>query len=290
MPRPRRSDELMRHPLTEPYKFNNTDRNIVEAAQLLLRKLCAPGTIRSAQLVTVAKLHHVLLTLPKVTYGVAASATISTRMKYAEIMTLSWWTFSVDEGKLSIECGGHEHDPAIGGDSYTTMSWSASPGEMTEYNDGWDEKWMVPDLGYYPDRNINIDFASGEYTVEITDSDNPLCEDSKDQAVEESPNSQNTETFDSLWAYCVENKRLVPAPPEWADLHGMLANRQQKLSVGWEPSAPLILAAWHCTMPIEKHLRFKEHIQWAADHNQLEEVGAFLRSLHEDRWVHFGDV
>jgi len=212
------------------------------------------------------------------------------RMKYAEIMTLSWWTFSVDEGKLSIECGGHEHDPAIGGDSYTTMSWSASPGEMTEYNDGWDEKWMVPDLGYYPERDISIDFASGEYTVEITDSDNPLCEDSKDQAVEESPNSQNTETFDSLWAYCVENKRLVPAPPEWADLHGMLANRQQKLSGGWGPSVPLILAAWHCTMPIEKHLRFKEHIQWAADHNQLEEVGAFLRSLHEDRWVHFGDV
>jgi hypothetical protein len=280
----------MRHPLTEPYKFNNTDRNIVEAAQLLLRKLCAPGTIRSAQLVTVAKLHHVLLTLPKVTYGVAASATISTRMKYAEIMTLSWWTFSVDEGKLSIECGGHEHDPAIGGDSYTTMSWSASPGEMTEYNDRWDEKWMVPDLGYYPDRNINIDFASGEYTVEITDSDNPLLEDSEDQAVEKSPDSQNTETFDSLWTYCEENNRLVLAPPEWADLHGMLANRQQKLSGGWEPSAPLILAAWHCTMPIEKHLRFKEHIQWAADHNQLEEVGAFLRSLTEDRWVHIGEV
>ena len=281
---------MIRNLLTEPYKFNDTDQNIVEAARLLLRKLCAPGTIRSAQLVTVAKLHHVLLTLPKVTYGVTASTTISMRMKYAEIMTLSWWTFSVDEGKLSIECGGHEHDPAIGGDSYTTMSWSASPGEMTEYNDGWDEKWMVPDLGYYPERDISIDFASGEYTVEITDCDNALLEDNEDQAVEESPDSQNTETFDSLWAYCVENKRLVPAPPEWADLHGMLANRQQKLSGGWEPSAPLILAAWHCTMPIEKQLRFKEHIQWAADHNQLEEVGALLRSLPEDKWVHFGEV
>jgi hypothetical protein len=28
-----------------------------------------------------------------------------------------------------------------------------------------------------------------------------------------------------------------------------------------EPSPPLILAAWHVTMPIEKQLRFKEHIQ-----------------------------
>src|ERR1035438_5603566 len=106
MPRPRRRDELMRNPLTGSYKFNDTDQNIVEAARLLLRKLNTPGTIRPVQLVTIAKLHQVLLTLPKVTYGVTASATISTRMKYAEIMTLSWWTFSVDEGKLSIECGG----------------------------------------------------------------------------------------------------------------------------------------------------------------------------------------
>jgi hypothetical protein len=73
--------------------------------------------------------------------------------------------------------------------------------------------------------------------------------------------SSDTETFDSLWAYCTENKRLVPMPQEWAELHGMLANRRQMPSGGWEPPAPLILAAWHCTMPIEKQLRFEEHIR-----------------------------
>jgi hypothetical protein len=60
----------MRNPLTEPYKFNDTDQNIVEAARLLLRKMSATGTIRPAQLITVAKLHHVLVTLPKVTFRV----------------------------------------------------------------------------------------------------------------------------------------------------------------------------------------------------------------------------
>jgi hypothetical protein len=43
----------MRNPLTESYKFNDTDQNIVEAARLLLRKLSTPGTIRPVQLVTV---------------------------------------------------------------------------------------------------------------------------------------------------------------------------------------------------------------------------------------------
>jgi len=98
------------------------------------------------------------------------------------------------------------------------------------------------------------------------------------------------ETFDSLWAFCKTNHRLVPLPPVWSKLYGMLHNTQQKLSGGCKPSAPLILAAWHCTMPLEKQLRFKEHIQWAADQNQLEELGAFLRALPEDEWVHFGEV
>jgi hypothetical protein len=98
------------------------------------------------------------------------------------------------------------------------------------------------------------------------------------------------ETFDSLWAYCTAKKRLVPMPPEWAELHDMLVNTRQKPSGGWEPPLPLILAAWNCTMPIEKQLRFREHIQWAFDQNQLDEVGAFLRALPEEKWVHFGEI
>jgi hypothetical protein len=98
------------------------------------------------------------------------------------------------------------------------------------------------------------------------------------------------ETFDSLWAYCTANKRLVPMPSEWAELHGMLANTQQKPNGGWEPPLPLILAAWHCTMPIEKQLRFREHLQWASDQNQLDEVGAFLRALPDEKWAHFGEI
>jgi len=70
----------------------------------------------------------------------------------------------------------------------------------------------------------------------------------------------------------------------------MLPNRRQKPSGGWQPSVPLILAAWDETMPIEKHLRFKEHIQWAADHGQMQQIGAYLRSLPEHAWYHFGEI
>jgi len=96
------------------------------------------------------------------------------------------------------------------------------------------------------------------------------------------------ETFETLWTYCSSNRRAIPC--DWKKLYEMLAAKKQKPSGGWEPPLPLILAAWHETMPIEKHLRFKEHIQWASDHGQLEEIGKYLRSLGEEDWYHFGEL
>lgn len=96
------------------------------------------------------------------------------------------------------------------------------------------------------------------------------------------------ETFETLWSYCCENKRAIPR--DWNKLYEMLKDRRRKPSGGWEPSLPLILAAWDITMPIEKHLRFKEHIQWACQHWQSEEIGKYLRDLPEEDWYHFDEL
>ena len=52
---------------------------------------------------------------------------------------------------------------------------------------------------------------------------------------------------------------------------------------------PLILAAWDEAPHLLKILRVAEHIEWAAEHGALESVAAFLRSLREEEWFHFGD-
>ena len=96
------------------------------------------------------------------------------------------------------------------------------------------------------------------------------------------------ETFETIWHYCCGNNRAIPK--DWNKLYSMLKNKKQKVTGGWVPSLPLILAAWDTTMPIEKHLRFKEHIQWAADNNQFEEISQYLKSLSEDDWYHFGEL
>ena len=103
-------------------------------------------------------------------------------------------------------------------------------------------------------------------------------------------NNNFHETIETLWGYCISNNRLCPKPVKWRDLFEMLKNKKRKLSGGWEPSLPLILTAWYETMPFEKQLRLKEHIQWAFDHNQLDEAGRYLRSLSENDWIHFGEI
>ena len=101
---------------------------------------------------------------------------------------------------------------------------------------------------------------------------------------------ENEAEFDALWAECTAHKRLVPMPQQWSQLYDLLKNTRRGNSGGWEPPLPLILAAWHYSMPIEKQLRFKEHLEWARQHDQLAQIAEFLRGLSEDQWCHFGEV
>jgi hypothetical protein len=52
------------------------------------------------------------------------------------------------------------------------------------------------------------------------------------------------ESVESLVAFCRVNDRVCPLPPFWNRLWEMLPDRAQ-VGAGWQPPAPLILAAWH---------------------------------------------
>lgn len=72
---------------------------------------------------------------------------------------------------------------------------------------------------------------------------------------------------------------------KWNGLWEMLPNKSRKGN-GWEPSLPLILATWWDTPIISKKIRLREHLEWAAKHNCLEEVFDFLKRLSESDWYH----
>ena len=94
------------------------------------------------------------------------------------------------------------------------------------------------------------------------------------------------ETLESLTAYCAGHKRVIPR--NWDKLYQMLSNSGEPSEE--RPPRPLILAAWDVTMPLEKLLRFQEHLKWASDHDQLEVIGPYRRALPEDQWYHWGEL
>jgi len=87
----------------------------------------------------------------------------------------------------------------------------------------------------------------------------------------------------ALLAYVQENGRICPQPQQWHELWELLPDKK-RVGMGWDPPSPLILGAWWYTSALEKHLRFREHIEYAALKGALETVDGFLRSLTSDQW------
>jgi hypothetical protein len=96
------------------------------------------------------------------------------------------------------------------------------------------------------------------------------------------------EAVSSVIAYSREGGRVCPQPQLWNALWEILLGRR-RVGVGWEPPAPLILAAWDHTSNLEKMLRLTEHIEWADKHGNLAEVVTFLRNLSEADWHHLNE-
>jgi len=96
------------------------------------------------------------------------------------------------------------------------------------------------------------------------------------------------EKIRALIEYVQANGRVCPLPNLWNKLWEILPERTQKPNDGWEPSLPLVLAAWRDTTAEQKRERLIHHIEYAASHGALDKVDKFLRCLPPDQWA-YGD-
>ena len=167
--------------MPEHYRFDERDRDLLTAAAALLKKIANAETLRPAELVSVAKLQHVLSLLPRVTHDLEVTVSVTgPRRNFGEIETWHYWEIGIEGKQLSISSGGHFYHPSTGGDSFTTMEWSAVSEEPAELADYRETLWMVPDVQSFPEAVADIDFAQGAYRIEITDSDNALLDEDED--------------------------------------------------------------------------------------------------------------
>ena len=91
------------------------------------------------------------------------------------------------------------------------------------------------------------------------------------------------EKLSALLEYVHSEGRVCPMPDAWNQLWEMLPDKK-RVGSGWEPSLPLILAAWWDTPATVKMLRLQEHIRYAEEHGVLDQVDKFLRALTPEEW------
>jgi hypothetical protein len=80
-----------------------------------------------------------------------------------------------------------------------------------------------------------------------------------------------------------KDKRVCPQPRIWNEIWERLPNRR-RMGVGWEPPAPLILAAWWETSDADKRDRFHSHLRWTAEHGAIGEIGDLIFKMQPQDW------
>jgi hypothetical protein len=153
------------------YRLNETDKQVLAAVERLLKELAATKSTRPAQLVSITKVLDVLSRLPRVTEDIFVTLEVSWRPKGEGGRGSSSWQFSVAGDCLELSCGGSDYSEGVGSDSFTTMEWSAHPGQRTEFDGRWDAVWMGDEGGYSghsPFHDLD------ECDVSIDDDDNSL--------------------------------------------------------------------------------------------------------------------
>ena len=86
-----------------------------------------------------------------------------------------------------------------------------------------------------------------------------------------------------LLKYVKSDGRICPQPKLWNEMWEMLPDKKRKGN-GWDPPLPLILGAWWHTSDMEKKMRLKQHIEYAAQKGALDEIDDSLRNLTPDQW------
>ena len=77
---------------------------------------------------------------------------------------------------------------------------------------------------------------------------------------------------------------ICPEPKTWNAIYGSLCEIAKQRGLA-KPPIPLILAAWWDTPAMLKAIRWKETLEWAAQHGVQEQIP----ELNEDQKYYLGD-
>jgi hypothetical protein len=169
------------------YVLTGQHAEIVAAAKKLLDRVMMSGHVRPAALVSVAKLLHVLACLPRSTPGMSVAVGVSSlpRTSPDGVETRHYWEVTVDAELLAFTSGGYYGHPETGGDSFTSLSWEARPGQEPVLRNHFERLSIVPGIQPIALAIEQLDLRDGRFSLDVTDPQNQLLDDLGDHATRE---------------------------------------------------------------------------------------------------------
>ena len=234
----------------EKYELTRKDTVLLAAARSLLLKVIRGAKIRPAEIVSVARLLHAVVRLPRVTEGIHVEVRVcGPRRRFGEIETYHWWEVQLEQGNLRLGSGGHFHRPSTGGDTFTTMSWEISPGCASELADHRGSLGIVPDVCSYEEGVGRVDFGSEGFSVDVTDDGNPLLEEmvaDEEEGEDTEPNGRDSELDPETLGMAIE---LVSTYVEQGvtKFSEFASRAREELPEIWDKLKPYLHGAW-CTV------------------------------------------
>jgi len=170
--------------LSNRYVLNSRDRRLVKTATKMLTNIIQSGRLSPAQLVSVAKILHVYSRFPEMIDAIDIQVSVTTpRRWFGDIETYYWWDVKVRDSVLSISGGGHFYRKSTGGDTFSVMDWTATPGEEAEYVDYASDLRIVPNVQTFEEAIEGLDFSERLVGISVDDPDNEWldeCDDDSD--------------------------------------------------------------------------------------------------------------
>jgi len=154
--------------MNEAYILTNPDKNILCSAKELLWKMVRSKLFSIAQLEQVTKVLKILERMPEISEELNVSISlVGPHRSFGEHEIVHWWEIKVEGQLISVESGGHFYRNSTGGDSFTCMSWSAYPGENTEFENYLNTLHIVDDVMPFEPEVRQIDLSDSGYSVTI---------------------------------------------------------------------------------------------------------------------------
>jgi len=151
------------------YLLTDRDRSIVEATKQLLWKIVRSELVQSRQLEAVARVIRVFDGLPDVDDECCVAISLTgPRRHYGEHEIYHWWNIEVDGHFLTVSSHGHFYRPSSGGDSFTCMTWSVSPGYESEYADYLNTLRIVDDAQPFEAEVARLDLSEAGYSLTVS--------------------------------------------------------------------------------------------------------------------------